>query len=46
MENKQQPTSCNLTYETPAIVVIELAESPKLLSASQTSRPDYESQEW
>ncbi|MBQ4407762.1 MAG: hypothetical protein II852_12240 [Bacteroidales bacterium] len=46
MEKTQKPTSGNLSYETPAIEVIELPESPKLLSASQTSRQDYESQEW
>ena len=36
MEKKQKPTSGNLSYETPAIEVIELAETPQLLAGSPT----------
>jgi len=47
MENKQTTTLGKLTYETPAIEVIELPEAPQILAASQSaSRPDYESEEW
>jgi hypothetical protein len=47
MENNKPTTQNKRPYETPAMEVVELPETPKMLSASgPVNRDDYESKEW
>lgn len=49
MENTQNANvnGKKLPYEKPEVEVIELDQTPQLLSGSnRAARPDYESQDW